>query len=381
MQVHPNSPTGSTLVQPGKSAAKAGLLDTPALSDQLLPVERFLLRKLAHKRQGGRQYQLMEWIIEQLLRNEQLPNQPQTRCLEETAFAQGQSQGPVRKIIDAHFHAYSVDELGLPAPANPVTGKVPRASTNQEVLTGMLQVMKSNRVVKVVASGSLERVKDYRTFAADRVISGIATSAGPLPDTVRFIELLKSGVIEVLGEMGLVYQGKTLNDPSLAPYLTICQRMAIPVAVHTGIGPPRTPYTCCPAFRTHLGNPRLLEEVLIAYPRLKVQLMHMGYPYLEEAKAIMHVYPQVYADIAGINWVLPREEFYAYLKAMLVAGYGKRIMYGSDQLIWEDAIPLSIQRVEQAPFLSEQQKQDIFYFNAARFFNLTSAFGSTTPKK
>jgi len=45
-------------------------------------------------------------------------------------------------------------------------------------------------------------------------------------------------------------------------------------------------------------------------------------------------------------------------------------MYGSDQMAWEDAIPLSIKNVENAPFLSEEQKQDIFYNNAARFYNI-----------
>ena len=52
------------------------------------------------------------------------------------------------------------------------------------------------------------------------------------------------------------------------------------------------------------------------------------------------------------------------------AGYGQRLMYGSDQMAWPDAIGMSIERIEKAPFLSEAQKQDIFYNNAARFYGL-----------
>jgi predicted TIM-barrel fold metal-dependent hydrolase len=52
------------------------------------------------------------------------------------------------------------------------------------------------------------------------------------------------------------------------------------------------------------------------------------------------------------------------------SGFGKRIMFGSDQMAWADAIPLTIQDVESAPFLTEEQKQDIFYNNAARFYNI-----------
>ena len=98
--------------------------------------------------------------------------------------------------------------------------------------------------------------------------------------------------------------------------------------------------------------------------------MHMGFPFLEETKAILNVYPQVYVDISAIDWLVPKEEFYYYLKSLMVAGFGKRIMYGSDQMIWEDAIPLSIKTVEGASFLSVKQKEDIFYNNAALFFNI-----------
>ena len=38
--------------------------------------------------------------------------------------------------------------------------------------------------------------------------------------------------------------------------------------------------------------------------------MHAGYPYLEETVALMSVYPQVYADLRAIDWIIPREEFY-----------------------------------------------------------------------
>jgi len=144
----------------------------------------------------------------------------------------------------------------------------------------------------------------------------------------------------------------------------------IPVSLHTGISFPNTPYECCPKFRTYLGNPQLMEDVLVMHPKLKVQLMHMGYPYLEETKAILNVYPQVNVDVAVVDWRIPTTEFYNYLKALIDAGLEKRIMYGSDEMIWPDALDLSIKNIENAPFLNEEQKQDIFYNNAAKFFNI-----------
>lgn len=58
---------------------------------------------------------------------------------------------------------------------------------------------------------------------------------------------------------------------------------------------------------------------------------------------------------------------------MIDAGDGKRIMFGSDQIFWPDAIGKAIETIEKAPFLDEGQKRDILYNNAARFLRLSDA--------
>jgi predicted TIM-barrel fold metal-dependent hydrolase len=55
----------------------------------------------------------------------------------------------------------------------------------------------------------------------------------------------------------------------------------------------------------------------------------------------------------------------------MISGFGKRLMYGSDQMYWPSAIERSIEAVDSASFLSDQDKQDIFYNNAARFLRLS----------
>ena len=103
---------------------------------------------------------------------------------------------------------------------------------------------------------------------------------------------------------------------------------------------PNTTYTCCPKFRTRLGNPQLIEEVLVKYPKLKLQLMHMGYPYLQETKAILNVYPQVYTDIAAIDWLRPVADFYSYLKSFMEAGLESESCMVP--IKWHGKIPSSI---------------------------------------
>jgi predicted TIM-barrel fold metal-dependent hydrolase len=82
------------------------------------------------------------------------------------------------------------------------------------------------------------------------------------------------------------------------------------------------------------------------------------------------MYRQVYADLAVINWIPPRQEFHDYLHRLVQAGLGKRLMFGSDQMIWPEAIGMAIESIASANFLTEEQKRDIFYNNAARFLRL-----------
>lgn len=137
-----------------------------------------------------------------------------------------------------------------------------------------------------------------------------------------------------------------------------------------GPGEPGQPYAGG-GYRVALGNPLMLEEVLVRHPRLRVSVMHAGYPMADEMRALLFSYPHVYVDIGGIVYTEPRPAFYPFLRALVEAGYGDRIMFGSDQMIWPGIIGPAIRTIEDAPFLTEAQKRDIFYNNAARFLRLS----------
>ncbi|MGH7629801.1 MAG: amidohydrolase family protein [Gemmatimonadales bacterium] len=83
--------------------------------------------------------------------------------------------------------------------------------------------------------------------------------------------------------------------------------------------------------------------------------------------------PQVYVDVGGIVFGLPRAEFYRYLQRIVEAGFGKRVMVGSDQMGWPGVIERALRAIESAPFLSDTQKRDLRYHNAARFLRWSEA--------
>ena len=180
----------------------------------------------------------------------------------------------------------------------------------------------------------------------------------------------------MLGEVTAEYAGATLSDPRYEPYLALAEEMDIPVALHTGTGPPGISYDeCCRGFRVALGNPILIEDALNRHPKLRVSLMHAGWPFLQETIAILFEYPQVYADVGAADWLLPRAEFHAYLGALMRAGFGKKIMFGSDQMYWPEGLGLAVEGIESAPFLTPAEKRDIFYNNAVRFLKLEEGGG------
>jgi len=45
-------------------------------------------------------------------------------------------------------------------------------------------------------------------------------------------------------------------------------------------------------------------------------------------------------------------------------------MFGTDQMGWPDSYDIAVDIIRSADFLSEEQKQDIFYNNAKRFLRL-----------
>jgi uncharacterized protein len=294
------------------------------------------------------------------------------------------SEAPIQNpepypIIDMHMHTYQWNKYGDPPQPNLITGNVPEARTDAEAINAYLAEMDRYNIVLAVGSGELEMVTAMHAQAEDRFLGGIEFPRYTAPINNRLTEwtepeemrqLFESGQLQVLGEVTAQYAGIAPNDPSLEPYYTLAEDLDVPFCLHTGFGPPMSPYMGDPDFRMRYGNPLLLEDVLVEHPNLRIYIAHGGYPFIEETIALMMMYQQVYVDISGINWLLTPEEFHAYLKQLMDARLGNRVMFGTDQMIWPEAVEMSIKAIESATFLTQEQKQDIYFNNAADFLKL-----------
>lgn len=276
-----------------------------------------------------------------------------------------------RCIIDVHLHAYPADFWGKPGMANPVLGGASRSQTDEAIRDHTLAEMERHGVVQAVVSGPLKTVRMWKNAAPRRFIGSPHFPAlVPFPDLGELRALYESGTLGAMAEILSQYAGMAPSDPALDPYLALATEFDVAVGFHMGISRPGISYDLAPEYRAELGNPLLLEPTLRRYSKLRVYIMHAGYPFLEETIALMWAHPQVYAGLGVINWVVPRPAFHSYLRALVDAGLAERLMFGSDQMIWPEAIERAIQGVESAEFLTDRQKQDIFYNNALRFLRL-----------
>jgi len=237
--------------------------------------------------------------------------------------------------------------------------------------------MKKYNIVKAVVSNDYQAVLRWNAASPDRIIPSYGFDNPALPNLDFLRREHAAGRLKALGEIGAQYEGVAPNDPKLEQYFALAEELDIPLAIHIGLSKPGIVYDDAPKYRAALSSPLLLEEVLIRHPRLRVNVMHAGWPMLDEMIALMWAHPQVYVDLGVIDWALPRKEFHAYLRRLVEAGFGKRIMFGSDQMVWPDAIGLAIKGIESAIFLTREQKQDIFYNNAVRFLRLERSGNSS----
>lgn len=281
-------------------------------------------------------------------------------------------EGP---IIDMHMHAYTSETFWGPAP-HPVTER-PGPVTAEEHRAATLNVMDQKRIVLAAVSGDvLGAAKMWSERTPDRFLKGIEVE-DPTDDldVETFAGWVEDGRLDIFAEIGAQYGGYSPSDPAFDPYWSVAEAHDIPVGIHTGESFPGTPYDpCCPDFRVRLGDPLLLEDMLVAHPDLKVFVMHAGGFFWERTLQLMQMYPQVYAEVgvlAHAHALRRTGTLERFLKEAKAFGVLDRVMFGSDQMVWPEAIGISVEAIQALDFLTPEEKAGIFYDNAAHFLGLS----------
>lgn len=277
-------------------------------------------------------------------------------------------------IIDMHLHGgykagwFATEPDGtplrrfcFPEPCFHAPAAIKKA---EDILTLTLESMKKHNIVLGVVSDQPPVFAKWKAADPKRLIFGFSLNQPTEIDIPKLRKHFTTGEVQIMGELSFQYGDIAIDDPLLDPVFALAEELNVPVHIHLGgLGGGA-------GFPIHKGNPLRLSKVLRKYPKLHIYLENASWPFLEEVTALMYIHPNVYADLSTISWIIPRETFHAYLKGLVQNGLSKRLMFGSDQMMWPESIALAIEAIETADFLTEEQKRDIFYNNAARFLRL-----------
>ena len=245
------------------------------------------------------------------------------------------------------------------------------AATTAELRDLTIAAMRARNVRRGVLAGDPALVGDWMAKAPGLFVPA-AAPAHPGDEALESLKALHAaGKAPVFAELGAQYRGLRADDPKLEPFWALAEQLDVPVGIHLGEGMPGQMPGVTDRYRAGLTTPFQLEAVLQRHPRLRLWVMHAASPLTDEMIAMLFEYPQLHVDVAANVWSMPRSQFYDQLKRMVDAGFSRRIMFGSDQTLFPQAIGLGIDAIEQAPFLTAEQKRDILYHNAARFLRLT----------
>ncbi|MBV8113502.1 MAG: amidohydrolase [Silvibacterium sp.] len=315
-----------------------------------------------------------------------------------SVVAAAQNTGPdVPPVIDVHVHAMdeSIPGMGPMCPntpkftaSDPKTKEAPFGWVQDECTPKLYPAAKGEYIKDVVAEmdrlkvtavvfGDPKSVQKWRDAAPKRVIPGTSFENGMQPGSrVPLDELRKDFTqdgFKVMGEIGLQYEGLSPSDPSVDQYFALAEELDIPVAIHMGTGGSGRANIAMPKFRGSMGDPLLLEGLLARHPKLRVQVMHAGYPMIDNMLTLLQANSHVYVDVAGLIWSYPIKEVNRYIERLVDAGFEDRVMFGTDQLMWPGLMAYSISIIQNADYLTPEQKRDILYNNAARFLRLNGA--------
>jgi predicted TIM-barrel fold metal-dependent hydrolase len=161
----------------------------------------------------------------------------------------------------------------------------------------------------------------------------------------------------------LTFRKKKLDDQLIFPVLEASHKHKLPIVMHCGYPPPGTRRNVLT-----YSNPIYIDNYASSYPKAKIIITHMGYPFTDIAIALAAQYPNVYLDLSNLAYMMPARLKELLIQANEVIGVHK-ILFGSDGNIPE-MIEIAVDYFDNIDFLSNEEVEKIMGLNGAKLLGL-----------
>jgi predicted TIM-barrel fold metal-dependent hydrolase len=224
-------------------------------------------------------------------------------------------------------------------------------------------------------------VRDGNNFVAKLVkalprrLRGYAfvTGLGDIRDNVEEVER----AVQDLGLHGVKLfpnLGWYPDDAKILPLYEKISDLDVPILFHSGIVPWISDIHGHGPLLSKYSRPAYYEAVVRSFPKLRIILAHMSWPWYKEAVTVAYLTENIYLDICTDFTTATRRTKLAALKFALESLGPRKILYASDSLA-TDATSLSARLRDTLNLLSElkvgeKDVERIMGDNARRLFNL-----------
>ncbi len=148
--------------------------------------------------------------------------------------------------------------------------------------------------------------------------------------------------------------GIPFNDKKMYPLYGLCSSLKIPVSMQAGHSAEPLP--------SWVGNPMSVDEVVMDFPDLKINLSHTGFPWIKEWIDLVWKHPNVYGDISAY---MPKSLDPELISFISSSRGNTKVMWGTNGL----GLRRGKQQILEMD-MKEEAKKNILRDNALRFLGL-----------
>jgi predicted TIM-barrel fold metal-dependent hydrolase len=280
------------------------------------------------------------------------------------------------RVINAHTHLIDTSEVfsednrnyleylkGIPTFAN--LDEVKKMLSSENLLKQMDEAGIEKSVIFAVDAPLLTASNEFVTAMVANYPERFFGFASVNPNMNNACEVLENAILN-LGLKGLKLhpplQNFYPNDPMVWPVYELAQDLGIPVVFHVGT----TPFGNLVKLKQ--ADPILIDEVANEFPKLKIQLTHLGTLWHNESFMITEKHPNVYIDTAAYPY-----EISDILTEKLIMRIGEeKFIFGTDfPMPYEGKMHRLKDFVEciENLSISKELKERIFSFNFDEMIN------------